>query len=316
MVKKQRKSSVPEDSQRPTVPSNVPGTPPPFTGADIPDLIAGLQAGAVDPLWVHQRIIETVRGGRLWGTPEWKELRQRLIKDACEQCGTIEGPMTLQHLWHPTLFTEIVRHLHDVDRQATWQSYYEENVDTDGLQDVLEPVGPERPGCPVCGGYNVQRRKKTAPHWKCQTVRDRRICGAEFDEPITTRATRHITAHALRWQAFSTQYTARYRARERAVLTEAAITALEQHVAYLSGEGTLTFCKKCAYLWDEKGVRLCQECRDGYHPHDKPHCQACATGGQWVLCSVCQENRHLDTYPTCWSCIPGNDLRNSEFEQL
>lgn len=275
----------------------------PITGADVPDLIAGLRMGAVAPLLVHQRIIATVQGGRLWGTPEWKALRERLIKSRCEQCENKEGPMTLQHLWHPVPLTEIARHLHDADKQETWERYQVEHEASDGLMDVLEPVGPERPGCPVCGGYNVTARKKVTPRWKCHTVRDKRPCGAEFHEAIKTRATKLITAHALRRQAFSTQYAARYRAREHAVYAEAAIIALEEHATYLSGEGTLTFCRKCAYLWDERGVRLCQGCRGAYHPHHQLHCRACATGGRWVLCSVCQRTRHLDTYPTCWSCI-------------
>lgn len=300
------KPKTPSRPKRTKTPASVPNPVPtltPLTAADCPDLIVGLRTGAVDPLWVHQRIIVTVRGGRLYGTPEWRNLRERLIKLYCEQCSSDVGPMTLQHLWHPTTLTDIAKQLHHADRQEAWERYRVEHELTDGLQDILEPVGPERPGCPICGGYNVRTRSKLTPRWKCLTARNKQICGAEFDKPITTRETKLITADVLRRQAFATQYAPRYRAREWEVLTQAAIVALEEHVAYLSGEGTHTFCKKCAYLWDERGVRLCQGCRDAFHPHHEPHCRACATGGRWVVCSACSKTRHLDRYPTCWSCI-------------
>ncbi|MDB4890470.1 MAG: hypothetical protein JWL61_2325 [Gemmatimonadetes bacterium] len=157
MSKTQNQLIAPERSGQSTAPPSDPGTPPPITGADIPDLIAGLQAGAVDPLGVHQRIIETVRGGRLWGTPEWKELRQRLIKDACEQCRTDEGPMTLQHLWHPAVFTGIARHLHQVDRQAPHRRRSTRGIGSDARVRA-EPAGTRTPSDRVCRARPTTRR--------------------------------------------------------------------------------------------------------------------------------------------------------------
>ena len=37
-----------------------------------------------------------------WDTKEWREKRAKLIDDHCGACGTTEGPMVLQHTWHPT----------------------------------------------------------------------------------------------------------------------------------------------------------------------------------------------------------------------
>ena len=42
-----------------------------------------------------------------WHRPEWKELREKLIKDYCEKCGSKEPPFVIQHLLHPTQFREI-----------------------------------------------------------------------------------------------------------------------------------------------------------------------------------------------------------------
>jgi hypothetical protein len=37
---------------------------------------------------------------RSWHTKEWKTLRDKILKDACEQCGSTEV-LTIQHIWHP-----------------------------------------------------------------------------------------------------------------------------------------------------------------------------------------------------------------------
>ena len=36
-------------------------------------------------------------------------MRARLIGDRCEQCGKTEGPMVLQHHWHPPTFQQVLR---------------------------------------------------------------------------------------------------------------------------------------------------------------------------------------------------------------
>ncbi|ODT04198.1 MAG: hypothetical protein ABS52_05975 [Gemmatimonadetes bacterium SCN 70-22] len=78
--------------------------------------------------------------------------------------------------------------------------------------------------------------------------------------------------------------------------------AVEEFALYMSGDGTATFCKTCAFNWDKLGVRLCVECRDAWHPLDEQQCNACRTGGTWVLCKECQEARHLDRYSMCYAC--------------
>ena len=44
---------------------------------------------------------------------------------------------------------------------------------------------------------------------------------------------------------------------------------------YMSGEGTATFCKKCAFLWDVKGQLLCRKCRERYHDFSYETCFNC-----------------------------------------
>jgi hypothetical protein len=44
---------------------------------------------------------------------------------------------------------------------------------------------------------------------------------------------------------------------------------------YMSGEGTATFCKKCAFLWDMREMMLCGNCKTKYHHFRYSTCFDC-----------------------------------------
>jgi len=54
-----------------------------------------------------------------WDTAEWATLRERLLVDQCQQCGSDEPPLVLQHLWHPKPF----KVLYDLIRQPIYDAY-------------------------------------------------------------------------------------------------------------------------------------------------------------------------------------------------
>jgi hypothetical protein len=88
---------VPRKKQKQTEPLSNPDAVT-LRAAECEAVMAGLAAGTLDPQAVHERIIAAVGDRRVWQTAECKELRARLIKDACEQCGEKEGPMNLHRL--------------------------------------------------------------------------------------------------------------------------------------------------------------------------------------------------------------------------
>jgi hypothetical protein len=45
---------------------------------------------------------------------------------------------------------------------------------------------------------------------------------------------------------------------------------------YLSCEETVTFCKKCSFLWDMKGMNLCPRCKTHYKKFQFPNCYRCS----------------------------------------
>ena len=117
-----------------------------------------------------------------WQSKEWKHIREALLGDRCEQCGTSDRPLVLQHNWHPPKFDQ-------VRREAAY------SLDLD--------------------------------------IEDRRV-----------------------W-------------------AEAKRMHEENKRRYMSGEDTVTFCNKCAYLWDEHGMKLCDTCREHYHKFSDGMCYYC-----------------------------------------
>jgi hypothetical protein len=279
----------------------------PLTAAECPAVLAALRSGTLDPRAVQQRIVAAVSNKRLWQTPEWKELRERLLKPHCEQCGTTEEPFTLQHLWHPKTVSEWVRGLREEHREQAWQRFAAEHAEDPAYQDRYERDGDPRPGCPRCGGWSLQERKSAKAlavmaRYRCLTQRNGRHCHHEFNEAVEVQPIKLRDRSSFVWEAFRAAYEPIYQATTDAIYRDATIRAVEEFAAYMTGEGVLTFCKRCAYMWDKKGLRLCTECRDGWHEHHWARCKACATGATWVVCARCSSNRHLSTASSCFSC--------------
>ena len=50
----------------------------------------------------------------------------------------------------------------------------------------------------------------------------------------------------------------------------------EEFEQYLSCQETVTFCKRCAFLWDIKGMNLCSKCKVHYKGLRFPYCFSCS----------------------------------------
>lgn len=278
----------------------------PLTAAECAAVIAGLRDGSLVARDVQQRIIAAVANKRLWTTPEWKQLRDRLLKDVCEQCGATEPPFVLQHFRHPLTVTQRADVLYGELQEAEWAAYAVEHADDPEAQDRYVPEGEPRRVCPKCGGYSHMERTSakalaTMTRFRCQTIRHGDICHHEFDEEILGQPIKLQYGHERLWRVFKVAFAPIYQARKDAMLLEATIKAVEDFAAYMSGEGTRTFCQACAFKWDKKGMRLCEKCRDGWHAHRYPTCLACASGTTWMTCASCGA-KHLRSQARCYAC--------------
>ena len=205
-----------------------------------------------------------------WHTKKWKRMREERLGDECVQCRSVQPPLVIQHLSHEQLIPP-------QKHELIWELINERN---------LYPQKPEvfRDGCPKCRKISIQERKSIDPKWKC------RSCSNEFDEPsavsvkVSSRSKkgRGKEEHDEFWKKRKQIYNEfqsenkdliEQKYQELSIGYEQARKISDDR--YMSGEGTVTFCKKCAYLWDIEGKRLCRLCKKDYHEFKYKHCYEC-----------------------------------------
>jgi hypothetical protein len=214
---------------------------------------------------------------RLWHTREWRELRSRLIKDRCDQCGSPSPPFTLQHLRkHPRPSTLL---------RAKTNSAFHDYRAVHPEQRPPQPTTPEGTKllCPTCRQRAIPY-KNTSKGYYCKPSPSNQNRPHQFPEPLTgppelTRA---------QWDAWRTASDNAYQLHRAAWLTaheaelgqETARQVLQNLRHYLTGEGTATYCKRCAYLADKRDVTLCAICHQHYHPREYATCYTCRPDAQ------------------------------------
>lgn len=139
----------------------------------------------------------------------------------------------------------------------------------------------QRQACPQCNRCSLTERKKLRPKWRCIG------CHHEFDESITVEIPINNRTEKgeydkyrqeVLFPAFDDFVDAHQDIVEQRYAAALAEYENERQVSddeYLSGEGTATFCKKCAFLWDMKEQKLCDQCKERYHSFKYATCYSC-----------------------------------------
>lgn len=221
----------------------------------------------------YQEVADLIfKGSKPWQTNEWKHLREQTLKDHCEQCETTEGIMVIQHFWHPQEYSTIQYSI--VGRYL--DEYYSKFINDYGIELELEierlwnEQAIENYTCPNCSSINFSERKTKTPKYRCNK------CKLEFDEAVIEKLLGLSTKNE-----FTTSFTRKYINEKiwvsfkSLIRKEALLESIAQHKKYIAFDGTKTFCKKCAFLWDKKGMKLCDECKSNYHNRGKSLCSSC-----------------------------------------
>lgn len=220
-----------------------------------------------------------------WHSKEWKEMRNKIIGDSCEQCGSTKKPMVLQHF----------DHYKDLPKKPSKSSVVWSLM----LEREAFPPRPIvlRPACPDCKKRALSQRKTMKPIWRCIG------CHHVFDNPSSVEVAVDRRTGTEQFESFRKQCKVAFsefldshielvserlnvKLKEYEKVKEASLSL------YMSGEGTATFCKKCAYLWDVQGLKLCGFCRKGYHPFKYNSCFKCIP--EWRKKEIAETKKFME----------------------
>ena len=228
--------------------------------------------------------LKRYQGKKLWGSKAWKQARETFISTQCAQCSSTEGPMVLQHLTLPLRMPQVIREWRRFIRRQRWLAWQDANP----IDEVKKP----RNVCPRCRYMSVwQRNRRDSGRWACTR------CHADFDAPAVelkkdTSAMRDLKAQ--RWSKFLASDAASYAEDdEEKALRHAAQYAIANRLSYLSLRDCATFCKKCAFLWDQKEMKLCRTCKSKFHQLHYDVCFQCADGTKTLTArGGCEDVNH------------------------
>jgi len=127
-----------------------------------------------------QKVFELLLAPKPWESPEWKQQRERVLQTTCEECGTTEPPLVVQHMWHPSAFAELCEVAKHSLRDEFRRSHPYDPPQIPPFDPLLVPPQPstERNCCPRCDSVNI-RFYKTFAKWHCNALG----CGSYFDSP-------------------------------------------------------------------------------------------------------------------------------------
>lgn len=190
---------------------------------------------------------------KAWARKEWKENRNKLIKDYCEKCDSKTPPFVIQHLKHPDSFRNIYDTVMVIMCKKEMDTMKEKikNVDT---EKYLNQMAEIRDGCPTCKKITLRYRKNINPHYVCAQ-------GHKFNIPekITYYAKCQTTVkelaisrakESLRTQIKRKEIKKIRKKYDRQIGRIALLEAMRQSEVYMSMVDTKTYCKSCAFKED------------------------------------------------------------------
>jgi len=208
----------------------------------------------------------------IWETEEWKITREKVKKSFCEWCLAENSVLVVNQTWSFPNFTRIKRN--------ALQEIIEREIQNKKLKPFLLPeIMQDRYTltlCPSCDSSSLRIRKTKQPKYICNA------CSNEFVEPVfaTDWNAREVRELHRNWlMNIEAQH-------ELELNDKIEETTTNLQKKYLSGEFTITLCRKCSYQ-KKLGKSLCQTCKIGYHSKKYETCFNCNS----IICTKCIINR-------------------------
>ncbi|NNU78177.1 hypothetical protein [Clostridium estertheticum] len=221
-----------------------------------------------------------------WHTTEWKKKRSTLLKESCEQCGSKEI-LTIQHTWHPRDYGIIKRDICGKYGQLINEKYTVEDLINEKEVENYFNINinqQEKEICIKCGSVNISARKTLSPKYRCNH------CKELFEAPVKKllpifiddrkqeilQEMNVVTYSELSWKIYKEKCKELlFKEYGEQIEKETIITVIDESLRYISLADTVTFCKKCAFIWDKKGMNICPICKTRYKKICNRTCYEC-----------------------------------------
>lgn len=225
-----------------------------------------------------------------WKTPEWKEQRDKSLKNHCEQCGDTKNVLVAQHLSHPRKFSEIrLDLLFDLIENSEWAKEEKAKpviVTNEEIELFKKRDTIKRLACPKCYRVSFRERKTFQIRFKCDH------CSTEFDTPTEIEYSKQFCKRVdlVNIKSILLNYKEKqkrnyisqsiYENNCEELGKQALLIGIDEHLKYLSMDEIVTFCKVCASKMDLHSLLLCYDCKENYFNFElHQNCYSCYQKG-------------------------------------
>jgi len=235
---------------------------------------------------------ELKKGKRSWHTKDWKERRNKFLKEKCEICDSTDT-LTIQHKSHPSekTYNDFKREIIRTHTNQLINTKIDKEVFINYVTNEYDYV--PKLLCPKCEIQNPKERVRLKPKYRCGD------CKFEFDKPIFRSVSELASilfeddyGRGVRDKCFISKDKWRNKIHlpyimylfqkniaisrnGESIEKQAILLTLDEEIKYLSFEDTITACRKCASSYDLHRMELCPKCNNNYKGIEYPTCVEC-----------------------------------------
>lgn len=229
-------------------------------------------------------------GKRSWQTKDWKERRDKFLKEKCEICSSTDT-LTIQHKSHPKKYHDFKREITKIHTNRLINTKIDKKVFINYVTNEYD-YDPKLL-CPKCEIQTPKIRVRLKPKYRCGD------CKYEFENPISRSVSELVSIlfeDDYGWGVRDKCFISKDKWRNKRHLSyikdlfqkniainknaesiekQTLILTLDDNIKYLSFEDAITACKKCASSDDLYGMELCPKCNKNYKGIEYPTCIEC-----------------------------------------
>lgn len=210
-----------------------------------------------------------------WHTSYWRKMRDLHLKDKCENCGSKEKPLVIQHYKQPEKFRDIKNQVGE-EYKEKFKNSFSEMISEEQLNHYLDFNSEKRIICPICENVSVRTRKTTNDMIcakKHVFKRGKEVTYFTASRTINYARARNSAINKLRYEWVKHCF----KVCDLEIGKKALMLSLEQGIEYRNFKYIKTCCKRCAAIEDKvvPDYALCSQCNESYHHPKYDICYNC-----------------------------------------